>query len=350
MTHRILVPIDFSANSRAAIARAEEIALATGAEFVVLFVGDQLEQASLAASGFLLPARRDSSLLPGAPREHRPLRVVSVLSALTEQLEARGVRARASQVAGSPAKKILDAIALEQADLVVMGTHGRQGVARFLLGSVSERVARDSPVPVLVCRAQPVPEGGAAALAAAEGLMLTKRLRNILVPTDFEACSNEAVRAAFELADKVGAVVHLLHAYRPVVTALANGMGTIEYAALHRQARERVRLAAQPYNGFPALGQCLAIMGDPYLTIVETAERLRAELIVVGSHGSPGIKRAFVGSVARKVLSSAPCEVLLSKFPLMLDANPPILADDRPAALGSEHTADASSEGTRAGV
>jgi nucleotide-binding universal stress UspA family protein len=345
MTHRILVPIDFSANSRAAIARAEEIALATSAEFVVLYVGEQVEQAALKGSGYLVPVRRDSSLLPGVtPREHRPLSVGAVLAALTDQLEARGVRARASSVAGSPAKKILDAIALEQPELVVMGTHGRQGVARFLLGSVSERVARDSPVPVLVCRAPPPLTTAAVQGTAAEVLVPIKRLRNILVPTDFEPCSDEAVHTAFELADRLGAVVHLLHAYRPVVTALASGMGTVEYAALHRQARERVGLAAQPYHGSEALGQCLAVMGDPYLTIVETAERLRAELIVVGSHGRPGLKRGSVGSVAQKVLSAAPCEVLLAKAPLPLREDPAHAADDVSLAVKrGERAADATS-------
>jgi nucleotide-binding universal stress UspA family protein len=263
-----------------------------------------------------------------------------VLSALIEQLEARGVRARGTQVAGSPAKKILDAIALEQAELVVMGTHGRQGVARFLLGSVSERVARDSPVPVLVCRApnQPVSATGS------EVPPPSKRLRNILVPTDFEPGSEDAVRTAFELADRLGAVVHLLHAYRPVVTALANGMGTIEYAALHRQARERVGQAALPHHGSEALGQCLAVMGDPYLTIVETAERLRAELIVLGSHGRPGTKRGSVGSVAQKVLSAAPCEVLLAKLTRPRRESGVHAAEDLPqASTRGEQAADATS-------
>jgi len=345
MTHRILVPIDFSANSRAAITRAEEIALATGAEFIVLYVGEQLEQEALKGSGYFVPARRDSSLLPGVtPREHRPLSVGKVLTALIEQLEARGVRARGTQVAGSPAKKILDAIALEQAELVVMGTHGRQGVARFLLGSVSERVARDSPVPVLVCRAPTQPSGAAAQGAGSEAPAPIKRLRNILVPTDFEPGSEDAVRTAFALADQVGAVVHLLHAYRPVVTALANGMGTIEYAALHRQARERVGQAALPHHGSEALGQCLAVMGDPYLTIVETAERLRAELIVLGSRGRPGSKRGAVGSVAQKVLSAAPCEVLLAKAARPRRDSAVHATDDLSApSQRSEQAADASS-------
>lgn len=345
MTHSILVPIDFSANSRAAIARAEEIALATGAEFIVLYVGEQLEQEALKGSGYFVPARRDSSLLPGVtPREHRPLSVGKVLTALIEQLEARGVRARGTQVAGSPAKKILDAIALEQVELVVMGTHGRQGVARFLLGSVSERVARDSPVPVLVCRAPTQPIGASSQGTGSEVPAPIKRVRNILVPTDFEPGSEDAVRTAFALADRLGAVVHLLHAYRPVVTALANGMGTIEYAALHRQARERVGQAALPHHGSEALGQCLAVMGDPYLTIVETAERLRAELIVLGSHRRSGSKRGSVGSVAQKVLSAAPCEVLLAKpTPPRRDSAVHASDDLPPSVKRSEHAADASS-------
>jgi nucleotide-binding universal stress UspA family protein len=197
---------------------------------------------------------------------------------------------------------------------------------------------------VLVCRAPTQPSGAAAQGAGSEAPAPIKRLRNILVPTDFEPGSEDAVRTAFALADQVGAVVHLLHAYRPVVTALANGMGTIEYAALHRQARERVGQAALPHHGSEALGQCLAVMGDPYLTIVETAERLRAELIVLGSRGRPGSKRGAVGSVAQKVLSAAPCEVLLAKAARPRRDSAVHATDDLSApSERSEQAADASS-------
>lgn len=306
MTDRILVPVDFSASARVALARAEEVALATGAELLVLHVGEEVDQATLRASG----------LLSSQVRVDHKLGVAPALAALASQLRARGVRARAMHVDGSPRTKILDAIVFEHVTLVVMGTHGRQGIARLLLGSVSARVVQNSPVPVLVCRAPSA--SGAEPGGANGGLTRIKRLRNILVAVDFVAGSDAAVSAAFELGDKLGAKVHLLHAYPPVVTAISNGMGTIGYDALHNHARSRLHALAQTYQASPSMGRCLAVMGEPALTIVEGAQELRADLIVLGSHGRSELQRTLLGGVATTVLRDAPCEVLIAKSTLGL--------------------------------
>jgi len=308
MNHRILVPIDFSASSRVALARAEEVALASGAELIVLHVGEEVGQATLKESG-LVSAHVRGDQKPG---------VAPALAALASQLQARGVRARAMHVEGSPRTKILDAISFEHVALVVMGTHNRQGITRLLLGSVSARVVQSSPVPVLLCRAPRESASGAETAGEGDGRARIKRLCNIMVATDFAPGCAAALSSAFELGGKLGAKVHLLHAYPPVVTAISDGIGSIGHDALHIHARDRLRLLAQTYQASSALGQCVVVMGEPALTIVEGAEELRADLIVLGSHGRSELKRTLFGSVAESVLRDAPCEVLIARAPLGL--------------------------------
>lgn len=294
MINRILVPTDFSACSRVALARAEQIARESGAEICVLHVCGEFR------------------VVEGGMSEQETT-VIRTLAGISAALRSRGVRVQASHLVGTPHEKILDSVSFEHIDLVVMGTRGRQGVARLVLGSVAERVIRASVVPVLVCHAQEGLEnksgGGAACLLPSE----LAPISNILVPTDFEESSEGAVRSAFQLAELLGAKVHLLHAYAPVVTANANGVGSIQYQELHERAHQRLQEVIKRHEGSSARGKCVAAMGDPGMMILETAAQLGADLIVVGTHGRRGLRRAFLGSVAEKIVREAVSAVLVAK-------------------------------------
>lgn len=308
MTRRVLVPIDFSVSSRVALARAEEVSLATGAELLLLHVGEKVEQATL----------RDGGFVPSHGRVEQSPGVAAALAALTNQLRTRGVRARAMHVDGNPRSKIIDAIAFEDVALVVMGSHGRQGLTRLLLGSVSARVVQRSSVPVLVCRAPaPLANDGERG-GPLDGATRIKRLHNILVATDFEPGCDAAVQSAFELGNALSAKVHLLYAYPPAITAIGNGVGMIGHDALRSHAQGRLRLLAQPYQDSLSMGRCLTVMGEPALTVVEGAEEIHADMIVLGSHGRSELSRSLLGSVAQSVLQDAPCEVMVAKSALRL--------------------------------
>jgi nucleotide-binding universal stress UspA family protein len=129
---RILVPTDFSPGSDDALAHARELARGLGAEVLVLHVS--------AAMGSL----------PGSALARRERRAAERrLDAAVAALRATGVRADRRVRGGMPAEQILRAAATGGADLIVMGTHGRRGVARLLLGSVAEEVASRARCPVL---------------------------------------------------------------------------------------------------------------------------------------------------------------------------------------------------------
>jgi universal stress protein A len=132
----------------------------------------------------------------------------------------------------------------------------------------------------------------------------------ILVPTDFSAHAERALDYACELAAKLGATVHLVHAVAappaPLQVALTKDMIS-NLVMEHREALEKL---AEPRRANVQLGPGTVEVGDPRDTIVATAQSLRADLIVMGTHGRRGLSRVMMGSVAEDVMRHAPCPVL----------------------------------------
>jgi len=140
---RILVPTDFSAGSERAWAIARQLAERLGAELILFHV---VVEAPLFSEGpFTMEHAR--SVFSKA-REWAD----TTLGEWTAAATASGLRARSIVGTGAPTKEIIATAGLEHADLIVMGTQGRGGLDRALLGSVAERVLRLAPCPVLTVR------------------------------------------------------------------------------------------------------------------------------------------------------------------------------------------------------
>lgn len=142
---RILVPTDFSAPSEAALAAAKELADRFGASIHLLHVLEDPYSTSAYATevyGFLPPGLRETW------QENAEKRLEALLP------REHGTRSggTVTVVFGSPAKAIVDHAQTAGSDLIVMGTHGRSGMAHLLLGSVAERVVRTAACPVLTVR------------------------------------------------------------------------------------------------------------------------------------------------------------------------------------------------------
>jgi Universal stress protein UspA and related nucleotide-binding proteins len=138
---RILVPTDFSAASERAWAVARQLAGPLGAELILFHV---VIEAPLFSEG---PMEHARSVFSKA-REWAN----TTLGDWTAAATASGLRARSIVGTGAPHKEIIATAGLEHADLIVMGTQGRGGLDRALLGSVAERVLRLAPCPVLTVR------------------------------------------------------------------------------------------------------------------------------------------------------------------------------------------------------
>jgi nucleotide-binding universal stress UspA family protein len=138
-------------------------------------------------------------------------------------------------------------------------------------------------------------------------------IRTILVPTDYSPTSETALVYALDLATAVGASVHLLHAYEiPVYGAPDTAfVATPDTMAAIKGAGEKgldAAIARHKSRGVPLDGHL--VEGRPWEVILDTAASVRADLIVIGTHGRRGIARALLGSVAEKVVRSSRIPVL----------------------------------------
>src|SRR5262249_8461250 len=222
------------------------------------------------------------------------------LSFIAAGLRAEGVPAEVVVRAGAAAAEIISGAAAAGADLIAMATHGRSGLARAFLGSVAERVVKDSPVPVLLMR----PGGPSVA-----------RLGTLLVPVDGTPGSAHALATAVALARLTKARLVLVQVVVPMpaypMTRQFGSEGTydsvgwdkagLEAADQHLAALvERVRT-----EEIEAEGQ--AVLGSPVVDFIDkAADEAKADLIVMSTHAHTGPARALLGSVADAVVRSQP--------------------------------------------
>ena len=140
MFHRIVVPTDFSDRAREAWEMAKRLGAAVGAELIVCHIVPE-------------PLRYGQGVYAGDPADDVARAwVKAALDDLVEQARAEGLEARACLRRGLAYQEIVALARDERADLIVIGTHGRAGMSRMLLGSVTDRVVRLAPCPVLTVR------------------------------------------------------------------------------------------------------------------------------------------------------------------------------------------------------
>ena len=135
---RILVPIDFSPASLRALDDAVEFSLPYEAQLILLHVVERAR--------FALPPAKEMEA------------AAAKLARIQRRLTRRGIDCRTLVRSGVPYATIIDEVKKLKINLIVISTHGRSGLAEFLIGSVAERVVRGSPCPVLVIRTLPLPQ------------------------------------------------------------------------------------------------------------------------------------------------------------------------------------------------
>lgn len=218
-----------------------------------------------------------------------------------QRLEAKALKAKVrigTEVrAGDIDVEILRVAEARQADLIVMGTHGRRGFKRWVLGSVVERIMRHSPVPLLTT--------GSTATAGSAPL----KIRRILVTTDFSAGTPDALAYAFSIARECRARITLLH----VVRDLSFELGPEFTTPLIRKARESLEKLAPSDVRAEYDVRIRVEVGTPYRVIQEIIESEKPGLVVMNTHGKAMIDRVFFGSTAERVVRAASdkCSVLL---------------------------------------
>jgi nucleotide-binding universal stress UspA family protein len=289
---RILCPIDFSESSIRSLGYAVTVARWYDAQLSVLHAVPTFEP--MAVRGDLgepmqvvTPASRDE--------------VLGELRRTLERADAP-VGATCVAAAGDPSTTILDQALSTRADLIVMGTHGRRGFRRLLLGSVAEAVLQQAPCPVLT-----VPPHAGAALEAAT-------FTRILCPIDFSPASLQALGFALDLgrqADGRVTLMHVLEWLPEEAPRTSVPFNLLEYRrALAADADERLRgLVAQESRTWVEVEPELAF-GRPYREILRAAGSRGTDLIVMGAQGRGGAGLVLFGSTTQQVVRGASCPVL----------------------------------------
>ncbi len=283
---RILFPTDFSECAERAFNHASLLSARYGAELHVLNITP--DEAAMANSpmGFL-------KLHPenGLVASDRPV--------TPEEIEKADV-IHSQMRAPSITKGILDYATTHDVDLIVMGTHGRQGIDHLMMGSVAEDIVRNAPCPVLTVRFD-------------ESSLERTVVKRILVPIDFSEFSPLPI--AIEMARAYGAELDLLHVIEEAVLPTIYGVEPLSPNAplyIERTEGALLKLLEEAGAGDIPARQHVRI-GHAPRRILEFADEGRVDLIVLGSHGRTGLSRLLIGSVAEKVVRLAPCPVFTVK-------------------------------------
>ena len=286
----IVCGTDLSEPSDEALRQASALASATGARLTLLHAATFLYGAGGAPIPPLAP------LID--PDEFRQRTSSQIRAQMARAIPGREAQVEVVIENDSEAGAIVRRAEARQADLIVVGSRGATGLRRMALGSVAESVVRHAHCPVLIARPSPLS-------------------REVLVATDLSASSLLALPVAYEEARRRKARLTVLHCLDLPPTMMSMGFAPAvpadpedphSRAALAKQATLQVRSALSN------LGVVADVLIDPgwgRVVIPDSAERLPAELVVVGTRGRTGIQRMLLGSVAESVVRHAPCSVLV---------------------------------------
>ena len=242
-------------------------------------------------------------LAPGSSEEEEAA-ALRHLAEVTKGLAATGEDPEAILRSGDPADQILSVVDDYDAELIVMATHGRSGIARLIRGSVAERVLRNASVPVY--------------LASPKGLTsrsdTSPNFARVLLPLDGSKHSAAILPLVLPIVADSRAEVVLLHVSVPGTESLHP---VPEVARKRAQAKAETALA-DVRDKLEASGLTVHVVGafgDPAEELLKAIEHHEVDLLAMSSHGREGLSRWRFGSVAENVLRQARCPLLIRTAP-----------------------------------
>lgn len=197
---------------------------------------------------------------------------------------------------GVPHVELVECCRAQGDDLIVIGAHRRGVVERLLLGRTGDRVLRHAAVPVLIARAA-----------------LAEKPRLILAATDFSPASHLALEEALVLARAWAAKVVMVHVMEPVAHLYgwaANLAGGDVYLAETQELEPEWQKLLGRLDSAGVVCEHRTEKGEPEVVIASLAKSLRADLVVVGTHGRSAIAHALLGSVAEGVVRNVETSIL----------------------------------------
>ncbi|HYA32347.1 MAG TPA: universal stress protein [Thermodesulfovibrionales bacterium] len=281
--HTILVGYDESISSKAALAEASHWVTKHGGTVVLVHaVYFDEEEFGIA------PTQLDKRLKLGE----------QICYQAKETLTSTfGIEAQSLLCEGDPPEVIIDIAREKEADLIVMGTYGRRGLNRLLMGSATSQVIVKSPVDVLVVKK--------------ECTGCTGSYRSILLAFDGSDFSRKALARACALSKLDGAEVTALYVmprYEEMIGFFRTG--SIKNSML-QEAQKITDGAKELAAGHHVEIKTVIDDGHAADRIIATAGKLKNDLIIMGSYGWRGVNKAIMGSTAERVIIDASCPILV---------------------------------------
>jgi nucleotide-binding universal stress UspA family protein len=293
---RILCPVDFSDCSKHALHHAAAIARWYESTITLLYVHPIVPMAAAGPGAPAFPP----VVVTAAERD----KLLAFMKSFGEHEALAGVSFDVEVAEGSAPLEILDRANGLDVDLIVMGTHGRSGFERLMIGSVTEKVLRKASCPVLS-----VPP------RAQDAESLPPLFKRILCAVDFSDCSMRALHFAMALAQEADAHLTVLNVLELPADAHERlphlSRGVREYVStLEEEQRQRLQSAVPEAVRAYCEVQRMMVPGKPYREILRVAAEQGSDLIVIGIHGRGAADRLFFGSTTQHVVRQATCPVL----------------------------------------
>lgn len=284
----ILLPYDGSDGAAAVLHHTAELAHWADATIHILYVADSTRDSVTVVEGHTVDALVEKG--------------EDTLEEAEQTLDTLGISYQTDVVQGNPAPTIADYADQFGQDLIVMPTHGREGISRYLIGSVSEKVVRLSSVPVITVRMQPDEE-------------LEFPYEDVLIPTDGSHPARYAADHILDFAAALDARVHALSVVEDAGLApdLGEGVASEESEEAATEAVEMVVTEAESRG----LSETVRNVehGAPFEEIREYIEANEIDVVGMGATGRRGTERILLGSVAEKTVRSAPVPVMTVRDP-----------------------------------
>jgi nucleotide-binding universal stress UspA family protein len=289
---KLFVAIDFSPSSDEALRQAHDRATSTGAHLAVCHVVPNELRNNL-----LFPQDTRNAVL------RFPLEMKKIGEAAVTRV--REITGRTEQEFhlilddGTPQALILSLAEEWRADLIIVGSQGQSSASDTLLGSVADSILRHAHSPVLVVR----PE---------------KKTRRIVAGTDFSDPALPALRAAATEAERTGSELIVVHSLDLVWSPMSYpimafggspfNVSPEEISKLNEAATQRLEESLKQIG---VIGEAVVTTGAAGTAILQIAAEREAGLIVVGTVGRTGLRRALLGSVAETIVKQAACSVMV---------------------------------------